>query len=56
MYISKVSGALQIKVLNPPLHSGVVIIEKGAFGSASTTVGQLTYACVCARACVCLCV
>ena len=27
---------------NPPLNFGVVVIEKAAFGSPATTVGQLT--------------
>ena len=27
----------------PPLHFGVVAIEKGAFGSPSTTVANFTY-------------
>ena len=28
---------------SPPLHLGVVAIEKGAFGSPSTTVANFTY-------------
>ena len=29
--------------LHPPLHIGVVAIEKGALGSSSTTVANFTY-------------
>ena len=29
--------------LRPPLHHGIVAIEKGAFGSSSTTVANLTF-------------
>ena len=29
--------------LRPPLHLGVVAIEKGAFGSPSTMVANFTY-------------
>ena len=32
----------QGKLSHPPLHLGVVAIEKRAFGSPSTMVGQLT--------------
>ena len=42
MYVSRVSGASQEKKLYPPLHLGVVAIEKGAFGSPLTMFGQLT--------------
>ena len=40
-YESRVSGAIQVKHLHLPLHHDVVAIEKGAFGSLSTAVGQL---------------
>ena len=36
----KGSGAIQGKELDPPLHLGVVAIEKGALGSPSTTVAN----------------
>ena len=36
------SGVIQGKKLRHPLQLGVVAIERGAFGSPSTTVGQLT--------------
>ena len=36
----KGSGAIQGKELRPLLHFGVVAIEKGAFGSPSTTVAN----------------
>ena len=39
-YGSRVSGAIQEKELDPLLYLGVVVIEKGAFGSSSTIVGQ----------------
>ena len=41
-YGSRISGAIQGKEYHPPLHLGVVAIEKGAFGLPSTTVSQLT--------------
>ena len=31
------------KEQRPPLHLGVVAIEKGAFGSPSTTVANFTF-------------
>ncbi len=31
-YVSRASGAIQGKEKRPPLHLGVVAIEKGAFG------------------------
>ena len=37
------SGAIQGKVLYSSLHLCVVAIEKGAFGSPSTTVTNLTF-------------
>ena len=56
----------------PPLHLGVVTIEKGALGSLSTKVANFTYftdarcnledligkngVCVCVYVCVCVCV
>ena len=40
-YWSRLSGANQRKELLPSLHLGVVAIEKEAFESPSTTVGQL---------------
>ena len=50
----------------PPLHLGVVAIEKGAFGSPSTMVANFTYLyiyiyiymyiCVCVCVCVYVCV
>ena len=49
--------------LRPPLHLGVVAIEKGAFGSPSTMVANFTYLlyiyiymCVCVCVCVFVCV
>ena len=42
-YGSRVSGAIQGKELHPPPHLGVVAIEKGAFGSLLTMVGQLAH-------------
>ena len=41
-YGSRVSGTIQGKKLRSPQHFGEVAIEKGAFGSPSSTVGQLT--------------
>ena len=40
---SKVSEAIQGKEWLPTLHHGVVAIEKGTFGSLSTTVTNFTY-------------
>ena len=37
------SGAIRGKELRPPLHLGVVAIEKGAFWSPSTAVANFTY-------------
>ena len=34
---------IQRKKYHPPLHLGVIAIEKGVFGSPSTTVGVLIY-------------
>ena len=42
-YRSRRSGAIQGNELRPNLQVGVVTIEKEAFWSPSTTVGQLTY-------------
>ena len=42
MYVLRVSGTIQVNGLHPPLHLGVVAIEKEAFGSPSTTVSQFT--------------
>ena len=42
-YGSKVSGAFQGKEWRFPLHLGIVAMEKGAFVSPLTTVGQLIY-------------
>ena len=42
-YRSRVSGAIQEKEYRPPLHLGVVAIEKVTFGSLSTIVAQLSY-------------
>ena len=39
----KGSGAIQGKELRPPLHLGVVAIEKGAFESLSTTIANFTF-------------
>ena len=39
----QLSGAIQGKELRPPLHLGVVAIEKGAFGSPSTAVANYNY-------------
>ena len=41
-YGSRVSEAIQEKESCPPLHLGVVVIEKRAFGSPLNSVGQLT--------------
>ena len=40
-YVS--SGAIQRKELRPPLHLGVVAIEKGVFWSPSPTVANFTF-------------
>ena len=40
-YGSRVSGAMQRKELHPSLYFSVVAIEKGAFWSPSTILGQL---------------
>ena len=40
-YVWRVSGAIQKKEQRPPLHLGVVAIEKGAFRSLSTTVANI---------------
>ena len=37
------SGAIQRMEEGPPLHLGVVAIEKEAFGSSSTTVPSFTF-------------
>ena len=42
-YESRVSGAIQAKKYDPPLLLGLVFIEKEAFGSLSTMLGQLIY-------------
>ena len=39
-YRSRVSGVIQEMELHPPLHIGVVAIEKKAFGWPLSTVGQ----------------
>ena len=41
-YGSRVKSANPRKVVTPSLHFGVVAIEKGAFGSPSTTVANFT--------------
>ena len=40
-YGSRVNEAIQKKMLCPPLHLGLVAIEKGAFESPSTTVANI---------------
>ena len=40
---SRVSGAIQVKEQWPPLYLDAEAIEKGFFGSPSTTIGQFTY-------------
>ena len=40
-YVSMVKGAIHGKGSRPPQQLGVAAFEKEAFGSASTTVGQL---------------
>ena len=40
-YLGKI-GAIQGKEYRPHRHLGVVAIEKGAFGSPSTTVANFT--------------
>ena len=52
MHGSRVSGAILRKELRFHLHLDVVGTKKEPFGSSSTTVGQITY--VCARACACV--
>ena len=42
-YVSRVSGTIQGMEYRPPLHLGVVAIEKGAFGSPSTKVANFTF-------------
>ena len=42
-YGSTVRGAIQGKEQHPPLHLGVVAIEKGSFWSLSITVANFTY-------------
>ena len=42
-YGSRVKWSNPGKELRPPLHLGVVAIEKGAFGSPSTMVANFTY-------------
>ena len=37
------SGVIHGKEYRPPLHLGAVAIEKGAFGSPSNKLGQLTW-------------
>ena len=41
--LSRVSWAIKEKVQCPPLYLGLVTIEKVAFGSSSTMVGQIIY-------------
>ena len=41
-YVSRVKWSNPGKELRPPLHLGVVAIEKGAFGSPSTTGANFT--------------
>ena len=54
-YRSRASGAIQEKELCPLLHLGVQAIEKGAFGSPSTTVSQFMYIYIYIYMCVCVC-
>ena len=42
-YVSMVKLEILGKKFRPPLHLGVVVIEKGAFESSSTTVAKLTF-------------
>ena len=42
-YRSRVCEAIQGKELSPSLQFDVVAIEKGAYGSPSTMIGQLPY-------------
>ena len=42
-YVSRVKWSNPGKGVAPPLHLGVVAIEKGAFWSPSTTVANFTY-------------
>ena len=49
-YISRVKWSNPGKGVALPVHLGVVAIEKGAFGSPSTTVANLTfYLYICSR-------
>ena len=41
-YRSRVSGVVPGKEWRPPVHLSVVVVEKKAYGSPSTTVSQLT--------------
>ena len=41
-YKVRIKGKVEQKELCPPLHLGVVAIEKGAFWSPSTTVTNFT--------------
>ena len=43
MYGSRVNWSIPGKEYRPPLHLGIVVIEKGAFGSPSTMVVNVTY-------------
>ena len=42
-YVSRIKWSYPVKRVAPPLHLGVVAIEKGAFLSPSTTVTNFTY-------------
>ena len=56
-YGSRESGAIKGEVYRPSLILGVVAIEKEAFGSPSTLVGQLMYIySIYMFVCVCACV
>ena len=42
-YGSRVKWSNPKKGVHPPLHLGLVVIEKGAFGSPSTMVANFTF-------------
>ena len=53
---SRVNRAIQGKEEHPNLHFSVVAMEKGAYGSPSTTILQLIYIYIYVCVCVCVCV
>ena len=54
-YKVRIKGKMEkYRELHPLLRLGVVAIEKGAFGSASTTVTKFTYLYIYIYVCVCV--